>query len=140
MAPHPFYTRGFILHEDNHVPDLIARAYAHGNAPQYLLVKGSKDYIASREGVQDTIDSPIEEAMEAIGGTGDTLTGIVAALSAAGMNIQEAAIVAARTNRLAGSYAHPTPATQVMEIIRRIPEALRAFMKEDQWKTRKHHD
>ena len=54
--------------------------------------------------------------------------------------IQEAAMVAARTNRLAGSYAHPTPATQVMEIIRCIPEALRAFMKEGQWKTKKHHD
>ncbi len=25
-APHPFYTRGFILHEENKVPDLIARA------------------------------------------------------------------------------------------------------------------
>jgi len=37
-APHPFYTRGFILHEDNHVPDLIARAYRHRNAARYLLV------------------------------------------------------------------------------------------------------
>jgi hypothetical protein len=56
------------------------------------------------------------------------------------MNIQEAATVAARTNRLTGSYKHPTPATQVMEIIRRIPEALRAFMRRDQWKTRKNRD
>lgn len=140
VAPHPFYTRGFILHEGNHVPDLITRAYVHGNAPQYLLVKGSKDYVANREGVQDTIDSPVEESMEVIGGTGDTLTGIVAALSAAGMNIQEAAVMAARTNRLAGSYAHPTPATQVMEIIRCIPEALRVFMRGDQWKTKKNYD
>jgi len=139
-APHPFYTRGFILHEENHVPDLIARAYTHGNAPQYLLVKGSKDYVANREGVQDTIDSPIEESMEVIGGTGDTLTGIVAALSAAGMNIREAAAVAARTNRLAGSYAKPTPATQVKEIIRHIPEALSDLMKGDSWKTRKNPD
>ena len=128
LAPHPFYTRGFILHEENRVPDLITRAYAHRNAAQYLLVKGSKDYVANREGVQDTIDSPMEEAMEAIGGTGDTLTGIVAALSAAGMNIQEAAIVAARVNRLAGSYAHPTPATQVSEIIQYIPKALREIL------------
>jgi len=140
LAPHPFYTRGFILHEENRVPDLITRAYANRNAGQYLLVKGRKDYVANREGVQDTIDSPIEEAMEAIGGTGDTLTGIVGTLSAAGMNILEAAVVAARTNRLAGSYAHPTPATQVAEIIRCIPEALKAFMKEDQWKTRKNRD
>jgi NAD(P)H-hydrate repair Nnr-like enzyme with NAD(P)H-hydrate dehydratase domain len=140
VAPHPFYTRGFILHEENHVPDLIARAYTHGNAARYILIKGRKDYVANKEGVQAIVDTPLEEAMEAIGGTGDTLTGIVAALSAAGMNIQEAAIVAARTNRLAGSYAHPTPATQVMEIIRCIPEALRAFMRRDPWKTRINSD
>jgi len=130
LAPHPFYTRGFILHEENRVPDLITRAYTHRNAAQYLLVKGSKDYVANREGVQDTIDSPIEESMEAIGGTGDTLTGIVAALSAAGMHIQEAAVVAARTNRLAGSYAHPTPATQVADMIKYIPEALEKMLSE----------
>jgi len=124
IAPHPFYTRGFILHDENQVPDLIARAYAHGNASEYLLVKGSKDYVVNRDGIQGIIDSPAEESMEAIGGTGDTLTGIVAALSASGMNVREAAVRAARTNRLAGSYAHPTPATQVMEIIKHIPEAL----------------
>jgi hypothetical protein len=31
-APHPFYTRGFILHEDNPPPDLISRAYTFDNA------------------------------------------------------------------------------------------------------------
>lgn len=41
-APHPFYTRGFILHEENHVPELIARAYAHKNAAKHLLIKGKK--------------------------------------------------------------------------------------------------
>ena len=85
LAPHPFYTRGFLLHEENHVPDLIARAYAHGNAARYLLVKGRKDYFANKDGIQAIIDSPLEEAMEAIGGTGDTLTGIVAALIATGI-------------------------------------------------------
>ena len=128
LAPHPFYTRGFILHEENRVPDLITRAYTDRNAAQYLLVKGRKDYLANKEGIQAIIDEPMEEAMEAIGGTGDTLTGIVAALSAAGMNIQEAAIVAARTNRLAGTYAHPTPATQVRDIIQYIPKALREIL------------
>jgi NAD(P)H-hydrate repair Nnr-like enzyme with NAD(P)H-hydrate dehydratase domain len=131
-APHPFYTRGFILHEEHHVPDLIARAYAHRNASEYLLVKGSKDYIVNREGAQDIVDRPVEESMEAIGGTGDTLTGIVAALCAAGIKVKEAAVVAARANRLAGSYAHPTPATQVIEIIRYIPEALKVCMTKDQ--------
>jgi NAD(P)H-hydrate repair Nnr-like enzyme with NAD(P)H-hydrate dehydratase domain len=123
-APHPFYTRGFILHEDNRVPDLIARAYAHDNAARYLLVKGREDYLAARPGILATIDKPMDEAMEAIGGTGDTLTGLVAALIGAGLEIDTAAILAARANRLAGSFARATPATQVVEIINHIPRAL----------------
>ncbi len=59
-----------------------------------------------------------------MGGTGDTLTGLVSALIDSGMAIQEAAVVAMKTNRLAGHYAKPTPATQVAEIIRHIPKAL----------------
>lgn len=123
-APHPFYTRGFILHEEDRVEDLIARAYTHQNAAQYLLVKGRQDYLADRDGIQAVIDSHTEEAMEAIGGTGDTLTGVVAALSAGGMKIADAAVAAAKVNRLAGFHAHPTPGTQVDEIIRQIPRAL----------------
>ncbi|NWG01935.1 MAG: sugar kinase [Syntrophaceae bacterium] len=129
LAPHPFYTRGFLLHEENRAPDLIARAYQHGNAARYLLVKGRKDYFADRNGVQAIIDHPMEEAMEAIGGTGDTLTGIVAALISSGMELRQAAIVAARVNRLAGSYAQPSPGTQVSEIIPHLPKALEEILK-----------
>ncbi len=131
LAPHPFYTRGFLLHEENRVPDLIARAYQHGNAAQYLLVKGRKDYFADKDGVQTIIDTPMEEAMEAIGGTGDTLTGIVAAIISSGMELRKAAIMAARVNRLAGSYAHPSPGTQVSEIIQYIPKAIEEVLKSE---------
>jgi len=130
-APHPFYTRGFILHEEKRLTELIARAYQHENAARYLLVKGEQDYVANQQGIQARIDSPLEEAMEAIGGTGDTLTGIVAALIGAGIEIEEAAIIAARANRLAGHYANPTPATQVMDIIQYIPRALKEILKEN---------
>jgi NAD(P)H-hydrate repair Nnr-like enzyme with NAD(P)H-hydrate dehydratase domain len=123
-APHPFYTRGFILQEENRVPEKITRAYAHNNAARHLLVKGKKDYIADAHGIQETVSSPVEEAMEAIGGTGDTLTGIVSALIASGMAIKDAMIAAAQTNRLAGLLANPTPATQVKDIIACIPRAL----------------
>ena len=123
-APHPFYTRGFILHEENRVPDLITRAYSHQNAARCLLVKGEKDYVSDRDGIKAVIDHPSEEAMEAMGGTGDTVTGIASALIESGMPVQDAAIAAARANRLAGSYAQPTPATQVKEIIDHIPRAL----------------
>jgi hypothetical protein len=124
-APHPFYTRGFILHEDNLVPDLIARAYQHRNAARYLLVKGKADYLADESGVLETVDSPVEEALEAIGGTGDTLTGLVSVFIEAGFDIRRAAVTAMRVNRLAGCYARPTPATQILEIINHIPRACR---------------
>jgi ADP-dependent NAD(P)H-hydrate dehydratase / NAD(P)H-hydrate epimerase len=130
-APHPFYTRGFILHEENRAPELIARAYTHKNAAHCLLVKGKQDYVADRQGIQATIDSPMEEAMEAIGGTGDTLTGIVAALIGTGMKVVEAAAIAARVNRMAGHYANPTPAMQVIEMVQHIPRALSEILQRE---------
>jgi ADP-dependent NAD(P)H-hydrate dehydratase / NAD(P)H-hydrate epimerase len=129
-APHPFYTRGFILHEDNFVPDLIKRAYQHGNAATYLLVKGVRDYLADKSGILAVIDSPLEESLEAIGGTGDTLTGIVSALISSGMAIENAAIIAARVNRLAGSLAKPNPASQIYDIVKHIPRALAEILNE----------
>jgi NAD(P)H-hydrate repair Nnr-like enzyme with NAD(P)H-hydrate dehydratase domain len=131
-APHPFYTRGFILHEESRVPDLISRAYAHNNAARNLLVKGEKDYIANEKGIQAIIDKPVEDALEAIGGTGDTLTGIVASLISTGMEIIDAASIAARANRLAGYYAKPTPATQVIEVVNHIPRALEEVLGENE--------
>jgi ADP-dependent NAD(P)H-hydrate dehydratase / NAD(P)H-hydrate epimerase len=127
-APHPFYTRGFILHEENRVPELISRAYEHDNASRILLVKGKCDYIASKEGLLSTVDEPVVEALEPVGGTGDTVTGIVSALVASGLSVEDSAVLAAKVNRLAGFYADPTPATQVLEIIRRIPKALEQVM------------
>ncbi len=123
-APHPFYTRGFILHEDHNIPDLIRRAYAHRNAARRLLVKGRIDYVAGAQGVIAAIDTPSEEALEPIGGTGDTLTGILSALICGGFDIDRAALLAARSNRIAGRLAAPTPMTQVAEIIDRIPQAV----------------
>ena len=123
-APHPFYTRGFILHDENHVPDLISRAYKHKNASRFLLVKGKEDYLADQEGIRATIKNPAEEAMEAIGGTGDIITGIAAALISAGKEIDKGAFIAAWASRLAGHYSRPSPATQVTDIINYISMAL----------------
>lgn len=123
-APHPFYTRGFILHQNNQVSDLIARACKHGNSARHLLVKGSCDYVVCEGKIAARVDQPSAEAMEAVGGTGDTLTGIVSALVEMGRSILDSARIAALTNRLAGSFAVPTPASQVVDIIRQIPKAL----------------
>jgi len=123
-APHPFYTRGFILQDENRVEDLIQRAYLHDNGANYLLVKGKSDYVANEAGILATVDYPAVEAMEAIGGTGDTLTGIVTALVGSGMAVPLAAEIAAKTNRLAGFYANLTPASSIVEVIHQIPRAL----------------
>jgi hypothetical protein len=123
-APHPFYTRGFILHEEAKLPNLITRAYKYKNAARFLLVKGKKDYVTDNTGVLSTVDDPSVEALEAIGGTGDTLTGILSALIQSGITPVEAATISAKANRIAGYYAASTPATPVMDIIKHIPRAL----------------
>ena len=123
-APHPFYTRGFLLHDEAQVPELIERAYAHENAARHLLVKGRRDMVASREGIVETISEPCVENMEPIGGTGDSLTGIAAGLLASGGAMPEAAILSARTNRFLGLLTDPTPASSVADLLPALPKAL----------------
>jgi len=128
-APHPFYTRGFILHEAQKVLELIKRAYEHQNAAVHLLIKGKKDYIVKDGITFNTVSNPSIENMEAIGGTGDTLTGIVSALISSGMGPKQASVIAAKTNRLAGYYTQPNPASQIIDIISNIPQALTEVLK-----------
>lgn len=123
-APHPFYTRGFLLYEDEKVPELIRRAYTHGNASRFLLVKGKVDYVAKGGEILSCVREPSVEALEPIGGTGDTLTGLVSVLADSGMELAQACTIAAKANRIAGLLANPDPSTQVIKIIEKIPEAL----------------
>ncbi|MEJ5349231.1 MAG: NAD(P)H-hydrate dehydratase [Desulfosoma sp.] len=123
-APHPFYTRGFLLHDHHSVPELVEKAYAHGDAARWLVVKGETDHIAERGHIVATITEPLWEPMEAIGGTGDTLTGILAALCTLSKDPLDACRLAALTNRWIGRLAQPTPATQIGELLPFIPEAL----------------
>lgn len=129
LAPHPFYTRGFLLAEGEQAPDLARRAWESGGAARTLLVKGETDLVVHRGEVAREIPGPRTPAMEAIGGTGDTLTGMVTALLMAGRDIgrqgmASACATAALANRLLGQLARPTPATQVAELMAHIPEAL----------------
>ena len=123
-APHPFYTRGFLLQDESSAPDLIKRAYENQNAAKYLLVKGRKDLVADENGIIDEISEPCVENMEPIGGTGDSLTGLVSSLMAAGMPIEKAASIAAITNRRMGFLANPTPASSISDLLKYLPEAL----------------
>lgn len=123
-APHPFYTRGFIFHENTRAPELIARAYQHDNAACYLLVKGEEDLLAEAGDIVGKVAEPIVPALEAIGGTGDIVTGLAAALTGTGRPVPEACLQAAEIGRVAGKMARANPGTQVVEIIEALPDAL----------------
>ncbi len=124
-APHPFYTRGFLLAEDNAVPELAARAETHHAAARHLLVKGATDYLIRGGVVEASVASPRIPAMEAIGGTGDLVTGMASGFLAAGFGMADACLCAARANRLIGLAARPDPATQVGDLLPHVPLAVR---------------
>lgn len=124
-APHPTYTRGFIFHLEDDVPELIRRAYESKNAAHILFVKGEVDYICQDGEILEKISEPNIEELEPIGGTGDTITGMISGLIYAGKSPIEACRIAGRVNRRAGELSNPTPATQIKDIIKYIPAALR---------------
>lgn len=127
-ASHPAYTRGFLTRLEVEPQKLIESAYASGNAARFLCVKGKTDYICEKGAILEEINSPVIEALEPIGGTGDTITGMTVGLIFQGYSIQEAAGIACRANRKAGEILGPTPATQIIEIIRCIPRALKELI------------
>ncbi len=128
-ALHPAYVRHFISEVDTlDMPRLIARAYEHGDAAKVLLVKGETDYIVKEGQTITTVAEPNIAAMEAIGGTGDTITGIASALVFGGHDLIQASVIAAKVNRLAGLLCNPTPATHIGEIVARIPAALKRVL------------
>jgi NAD(P)H-hydrate repair Nnr-like enzyme with NAD(P)H-hydrate dehydratase domain len=131
-ALHPAYVRHFISEVDTiEMPRLIMQAYAHKDASKVLLVKGETDYIARDGEILHVVTEPDIDAMEAIGGTGDTITGAVAALIYGGYDHVQASLVAARANRIAGLLCNPTPATHIGELIACIPEALKQVLAEE---------
>lgn len=129
-AMHPTYTRGFIFHLEDDVPELIRRAYELGNAAPVMIVKGQTDLICHGGKIVEKIAEPEIEALEPVGGTGDTITGMVSALIYAGKSPLEACRMAGKANRIAGALCDPTPATQVRDIIKHIPTAIRQVLED----------
>jgi NAD(P)H-hydrate repair Nnr-like enzyme with NAD(P)H-hydrate dehydratase domain len=125
-ATHPAYINRHLFNADiTRTPSLVEDAYKHKGAAKLLLVKGAIDYIADESGVIATVDKPDIPALEAVGGTGDTITGLVAAFVYAGLKPHEAAIFAARSNRVAGEYAGVTPATKSKKIVNRFHDVFK---------------
>lgn len=123
-APHPFYTRGFLLQNDHDIPPLLERLRANGQYPRHLLVKGQTDYIVENGDVVATVGAPSEPAMECIGGTGDIVAGLTAAFAVLGLPPGRAALTAARAARLLACRCRPRPDTQAGELVRALPETL----------------
>ena len=121
-ATHPAYIRHHFLDaQPRDVPEMIKRLYERGDAPETLIVKGSTDFVARGGEVVAEISEPDVPVMEAIGGTGDTITGMSAAFLAAGLEAHQACILAAKSNRMAGSCASIGPASSVTELIAELP-------------------
>ena len=103
-------------------------AYENKSAAKLLLVKGKTDYVASEGKILATINEPHVPTLEAIGGTGDTITGLVSAFAYSELEPRDAAIIAAKANRMAGKLARPTPATKVRQIIDQFPQVFKEYL------------
>ena len=131
-ATHPAYIARHLFDTDiTQTPELVTTACQHRNAAKLLLVKGAIDYVVRDGETLATITEPDVPELEAIGGTGDTITGLVSAFVYAGLELHEAVIIAARSNRMAGKLAQPTPATKVGQIINQFPTVFKEYL--GQW-------
>jgi len=128
-ATHPAYIAKHLFDTDvTQTPKLVEAAYERKNAARLLLVKGATDYIVENGKILATVSEPDVPALEPIGGTGDTITGLLCAFVHAGLELHEAAIVAAKANRMAGRMAGATPATRVSQIISQFPAAFQQYL------------
>ena len=107
------------------VDDLLARAYQAKNTARMTVVKGAVDRVYQEAALVRTFNTPNIPAMEAIGGTGDTITGMLTAFRFKGdPNAEDKALV---LNRLIGRALQCTPATQIDAFIQMIPSVLKAY-------------
>jgi len=121
-ATHPAYIAKHLFETDvRRSPELARAAYTNHSSAKLLLVKGTTDYIIGNGEVIAEVSEPNIPELEPIGGTGDTITGLVAALIYAGLEASEAAVIAAKANRTAGKYARVTPASKVKQVIAQFP-------------------
>jgi hypothetical protein len=128
-ATHPAYIARHLFDADvGRTLELVAAAYEHKNAARLLLVKGATDCVVDGGDIVASVDEPNVPALEAVGGTGDTITGLVSAFVYAGLAPHEAAIIAARSNRMAGKFAQATPATRVRQIISQYQAVFKEYL------------
>lgn len=125
-AIHPAYISHHLFSaESAQAQELINAACRQKSAAKILIVKGATDYVVVDGKIVFTISEPDIPALEAIGGTGDTISGMVGAMIDTGIIHNTSAIMALKANRRAGEYVQATVATKIRQIIAAIPEALK---------------
>lgn len=123
---HPAYVSHYLFGTDGFDPEELARlAHERGGSARVLLIKGVIDHIIDRGEVAGTVDAPNVPELEAIGGTGDTVTGLASAFLAAGLPTVDAARCACLANREAGRVMGATPAMHARDLIAVLPGVLR---------------
>ncbi len=123
---HPAYVSRYLFGTDDFDPVELARlAFERGGSSRVLLIKGAIDRIAEEGQVVATVSDPCVPVLEAIGGTGDTVTGLAAAFMAAGYPTLDAALSACRANRLAGVAMQARPDHRAEDLVRELPGVLR---------------
>lgn len=127
---HPAYVTRFLLGADDFDPEALARRAAdNGGSSRVLLVKGKTDHILADGDLVATIDSPDVPELEAIGGTGDTITGMAAAFMAAGLPTVDAAVCAAKANREAGQVMRARPDHRASDLVKVLPRVLQEHLR-----------
>lgn len=130
---HPAYVSHFLFgNQDFDPPSLARQAHETNGAARVLLIKGAVDTIAVEGEVVARVEEPSIPLLEAIGGTGDTLTGLCAGLMSGGIETTRAAHVAAHVNREAGIGRGLTPAHHAIDLVVGFPEVLERVIARDQ--------
>ena len=129
-APHPLYVRTELQNKDLSVAALIDIAYKNRNTAKTTVVKGKVDYIYRGGAKLGEVSAPDITAMEAVGGTGDTITGMLSALKYKGdMSAESKAL---NLNMVIGERITCRPSTQISEFIRAMPRILEEYEKKIQ--------
>jgi len=124
-AIHPAYIDKHLFASDHsRIPELINIAYENKNASRLMVVKGKTDYIVKEGTILYTIKEPDVPELECIGGTGDTITGMLSALIYAGYEPGQAALISTTVNRRAGQVGKLCPASSVNELINSLSSIL----------------
>ncbi len=127
FAPHPLYVKNDLLNASVPIEELLISAYKNKNTAKTTVIKGAVDHVYKDNVKVKELTQPNIPAMEAIGGTGDTITGMLSAFR--NMNAPGADYKALVLNRLIGELIQCDPATQIIDFIQAIPRALEKYEK-----------